>query len=242
MFNPEAVRELRKRLDLSLSQAASLIGASASAWCRWEEGNTVPLATYVGKMMELAKQYSFKLDFFKSTKEHNELTELVEGSKKQLKDIESDFEKSSYSLLQELHNLRRDFDEFRSKTEKGKIYEADSLEKRMEEEIPLFFQREYPEWRDKLRKVRSVIVSDKLEEKKRYGSSLPLSYSEEEGVDKEARIKFIEWINENTTGSDRDRWITNSIPTSSMTEINKETNESKEELMGPRNSDKQGMF
>jgi len=63
-FKQEAVKELRKSLNLTMQDAGLLVGVTASAWCRWEDGSTTPSAVYVGKMIEVAEKCKLKIDFF----------------------------------------------------------------------------------------------------------------------------------------------------------------------------------
>jgi len=77
-FRREAVKELRNRLKLTMRLAASLVGVTASAWCRWEKGNITPSAEYVGKMLEISKDNKLGIEFFSERSSFKNIIEFLE--------------------------------------------------------------------------------------------------------------------------------------------------------------------
>jgi transcriptional regulator with XRE-family HTH domain len=68
-FQKESLIDVRKRLGLSQTNMAKLLGIPANTLSRWEIGATVPDANKLAAFYSIAREYGFSPDFFSSENE-----------------------------------------------------------------------------------------------------------------------------------------------------------------------------
>lgn len=54
-MDPEAIKDLRRRLGLTQESLAALIGVDHATYWRWEQGRTRPLPVFVRELERLAR-------------------------------------------------------------------------------------------------------------------------------------------------------------------------------------------
>ena len=59
-FNPDSIKEIRDRLDISQSTIANLIETTPESIRNWEHSRTTPGGKYVFLLTEIIQQYDFK--------------------------------------------------------------------------------------------------------------------------------------------------------------------------------------
>lgn len=70
-FDSEALKEIRKRENLSQRQVAEAIGASVRTYQKWESGNTTPDSHHLLRLMNIID--------IRDTKELTKLIDIEEG-------------------------------------------------------------------------------------------------------------------------------------------------------------------